>query len=320
MQKNIDLNLLRIFDAVMSEMSVTRAARNLHMSQPAVSNALNRLRYLTNDDLFIKTHGIFSATPRAQLMWPAIHESLAKMDAAVNPDIFDPASAIATLKFGMSDFVASQSVIPLYVILEKTAPNITINLLPHNVEDMTASLENGSLDMAASVHRSIEDSTLRTAPLGSVPYVCVMRRHHPLTKVRFDRDVFLNARHLVVSTSGRQGFIDRQLEEQGFKRKIGLIVNHFAVAPNVLLQTDLISVLPKKTVETSSCLEKLVIVPLPVTIRPGIIRLAWHSRTENIPVHRWIRESLFKLCRAEAASELAKRDSRTRAISHQREK
>ncbi|WP_156393282.1 LysR family transcriptional regulator [Burkholderia sp. Leaf177] len=302
--KNIDLNLLRIFDAVMSEMSVTRAARNLHMSQPAVSNALNRLRYLTSDDLFVKTHGVFSATPRAKLMWPAIHESLAKLDAAVDPDIFDPASAIATLKFGMSDFVASQSVIPLYVILEKTAPNISINLLPHNVEDMTQSLENGYLDMAAGVHRNIEDSALRTAPLGAVPYVCVMRRDHPLAKARFDREVFLNARHLVVSTSGRQGFIDRQLEEQGFKRKIGLIVNHFAVAPHVLLQTDLISVLPKKTVETSNCFEQLVIVQMPITIRPGIIRLAWHARTENIPVHRWIRESLFALCKVAAVKEI----------------
>lgn len=298
MQKKIDLNLLRIFDTVMSEMSVTRAAHILRMSQPAVSNALNRLRYLMDDDLFVKNRGIFSATPKAKIIWPDIHDSLIKLELTLNQSNFDPTLSTATIRFGMSDFIASQTVIPLYADLEKIAPNINMHLLPHNIEQISDLLENGDLDMAAGVHRTFDNTTLRTATIGSVKYVCAMRRNHSLTKAKLDREAFLAARHLVVSTSGRQGFIDRQLDEQGLKRKIGLIVNNFALAPSILLKTDLISVLPENTIKSSNHIDELAVAPLPVPITPGIIRLAWHARTENIPVHRWIREALFRLCKS----------------------
>jgi len=298
----IDLNLLRVFDAVMSERNVTRASRMLNMTQPAVSNALSRLRYALDDTLFLKTPGGIQPTPKAESIWPALHAALSAIDQAINPAAFDPAQAEATVKIGMSDYVAYQLARPLFARLETRAPGVSIHLRPHTVEDIAKLLDSGFLDLAAGVFSSIHSPSLRSMPIETVPYVCAMRRDHPLATGRLTREKFLQARHLVISLSGRPSVIDRQLEEQGIKRNIGLVINNFSIASRILTETNLIGVFPASTIANSAYRDRLHVANSPVEIRPGTITLVWHARTDDIPLYRWLREEIFSLFGGEGAA------------------
>lgn len=299
MPTSMDLNLLRIFDAVMTERNVTRAASVLNMTQPAVSNAINRLRLTLKDPLFVKIQGGVLPTQRAELLWPPIRDALARISDTLERNDFDPARTEAVFRMAMSDYVADQVIRPLFVEQQRVAPNVRIHLHPYSLDNAGVLLEKGEVDMAAGVYSNF-GSSLRTLPLETLTYVCAMRKGHPLlAQPRFTLDNFLSARHLMVSLLGTPTLIDHELAPHGHKRNVVLTINQFALAPRLLAETDLICVVPLNTVRNSPYRHLLEAVEAPFPFAPRTVNLIWHERSDNIPAHRWLREEILKVCQAQ---------------------
>src|SRR5690606_30294995 len=295
----IDLNLLRIFDAVMTDRNVTRAAVLLHMTQPAVSNAINRLRLTLQDPLFVKVPGGVLPTQRAELLWPPIRDALARIADTLKHNEFDPARSEAVFRLAMSDYVADQVIRPLFVEQQQVAPNIRSHLHPYSLDNAGILLEKGEVDMAAGVYSNF-GSSLRTLPLETLTYVCAMRKGHPLlAQPRLTLDSFLRARHLMVSLLGSVALIDHELAAHGHRRNVVLASNQFALAPRLLAETDLICVVPANPVRNSPYSHLLEAVQAPFPFAHRTVNLVWHERSDNLPAHRWLREEILKVCKAQ---------------------
>lgn len=295
----MDLNLLRIFNAIMAERNVTRAAAALHMTQPAVSNAVNRLRLTLKDPLFVKIPGGVLPTQRAELLWPPIRDALARIADTLERNDFDPARSDAVFRLAMSDYVADQVIRPLFVQQQSVAPNIRIHLHPYSLDNAGQMLEKGEVDMAAGVYADL-GSSLRTLPLETLTYVCAMRKGHPLlSQSRLTLDSFLRARHLMVSLLGASALVDHELAAHGYRRNTVLTINQFALAPRLLAETDLICVVPLNTVRNSPYSHLLEAVEAPFPFASRTVNLIWHERSDNEPAHRWLREEILSVCQTQ---------------------
>ena len=189
--RTLDLNLLRVFDEVMAERSLTRAARNLSLTQPAVSNALRRLRDALDDEL-VRRHGHgIEPTPRALALWPSVREALRQLQAAIVPSLFEPAQASSTFVLAMADATAAELMGGLARRLESEAPGVSLRVVPLTTRDPRRLLSDGAADMAMGYFPAVlTDLTARAQAGEAVPfehqrlyageYVCVMRKGHPL--------------------------------------------------------------------------------------------------------------------------------------------
>ena len=294
-----DLNLLRIFDAVMRERHVTRAAAALHMTQPAVSNALARLRRLLDDPLFVKVAGGISPTPRAQMLWPTVSDCLLRLSQAIEPQRFQPEQAKAMFRMAMSDYVADQLIRPVFHHLQTIAPDMRIHLMPHGIRNVVPMLNKGQIDMAAGVLPGLGPD-LRSLTLDTLSYVCAMRRDHPLARKRkFTLDDFSKAQHLRVSLAGGAdpGVVDLELADLGVTRSIALTVNQYSLAMRLVVETDLICIVPTRAATDSPYADQLVALPPPCPLQSRSLYLIWHNRTDSEPAHRWLREQFVQVCR-----------------------
>jgi DNA-binding transcriptional LysR family regulator len=254
--RTLDLNLLRVFDEVMAEGSLTRAARNLSLTQPAVSNALRRLRETLGDELVQRSGQGMAPTPRARAIWPAVREALAQLQSSLIPNEFVPAEANTSFVLAMSDASAAELIPGLTETLEKQAPRVTLRVVPLTTRDPRRLLDEEACDLAVGYFPSmLADLTARTQSGEPQPffhqrlftgeYVCVMRKDHPLAQGPLSIDAFCAARHMLVSFSGRPfGFIDEALATLGRERFVVLTVNQFFTAARVVANANLLTVLP----------------------------------------------------------------------------
>jgi DNA-binding transcriptional LysR family regulator len=217
----LDLNLLRVFDAVMTEQNLTRAAGHLAMTQPAVSNAIKRLRESLGDELVIRTAYGVKPTPRAEALWPAVRQSLAALEAAVMPETFDVSKAQSTFRLAMADATAALWLPSLVRSIERDAPGVNIRMMPLTTREPRPMLVRGDIDLAVGFFPGVAaqlsyetGSPIRHERLYSGQYVCVMRKHHVLAKGKLDLDGYCKANHLLVSFSGRaHGLVDEALAQ-----------------------------------------------------------------------------------------------------------
>jgi DNA-binding transcriptional LysR family regulator len=291
----MDLNLLRIFDTVMTERNMTRAAARLNITQPAVSNAVARLRDVLGDNLFTKVPGGITPTARALAIWPTIRHSLAQLEEVLHPTRFEPGSAEAMFRFAMSDYVADMVICAVAAELGRQAPGIRLHLRPHKIDDVSAMLTHGVIDLAAGVLRH-PGPPIRALRLQRVTYLCAMRRGHPLAGKPLTREAFLSARHLAISLAGEKSLVDREFEEQGVQRDIVLTVNQIGLGPRVLQQTDLLAILPSVVALQGPQAAELHACPCPFPVASREISLLWHERNDAVPAHRWLRSRLIELC------------------------
>ncbi|ACM31582.1 LysR family transcriptional regulator [[Acidovorax] ebreus] len=307
--RTLDLNLLRVFDEVMAERNLTRAAEKLAITQPAVSNALRRLREVLGDELVTRRgHGV-EPTPRALALWPAVRHALAQLQETLSPGRFDPASAQTTFVLAMADATGATLIPPLIEIVEREAPGVSLRVVPLTTRDPRRLLDDESADMAVGYFPSVlADLTARaqsdnvvaheSTRLYDGQYVCVMRADHPLAAVPMTLDLYCAARHLLVSFSGKPfGFIDGALAALGRERRIVLTVNQFFTAGRVVATTDLLTVLPRHFVGVASVRDELVWRPLPMTLPPVHVDALWHRRRNHDPAHRWLREAIARAAR-----------------------
>ena len=307
--RSLDLNLLRVFDEVMGERSLTRAAHKLSITQPAVSNAMRRLRDVVGDELVVRSgHGV-EPTPIGLALWTPVREALTQLQESLAPGRFDPATAESTFVLAMADATAATLVPALVGIIEREAPGVSIRVLPLTPRDPRRLLEEKAADMAVGYFPSVLADLTARAQSGDVvafesrrlydgEYVCVMRQGHPLAGAPLTLDAYCAARHMLVSFSGRPfGFIDEALASLGRERKVVITVNQFFTAGRVVTDSDLLTVLPRHFVPVTGLADTLVQKTLPLNVPTVHVDTLWRRRDAQQAAMTWLLHALARSAR-----------------------
>lgn len=285
----VDLNLFVVFDTIYTERNLTRAAEVLSITQPAVSNSLNRLRKALNDPLFVRTPQAMMPTPVADNIIGQVREALKLLTASVDENTtFVPDKAQRTFKFSMNDMAESLLLPPLLKQLHQQSPGINIVSYPHERKEIMTELASGQLDFAIDIP-VIANSHLCHQRLSTIHSVCAVREGHPMSNKKLTLDDYLGLRHVLVS-SRRQGLglVDIVLNRLGKKRDISLRISHHQVAQEIALNSDLALTLPRSLAEKNG----FSIVELPFTLEPLNWHLYWHKSADNDPANVWLREKI----------------------------
>jgi DNA-binding transcriptional LysR family regulator len=290
---DIDLNLLRVFDAVLRERGVTPAAARLGLTQPAVSNALARLRKLFGDALFVRTPRGVDATPFARELAEPVRQALALLESALaHGPGFDPRTSTRTFRFYMSDLGQVEFLPPLVERVQRDAPHLRLEAVALEVDDIAGALAIGALDVAIGFLPGLA-GPVRRKSLFRDPYRCLMRANHPIASL--SKKKFLEASHALVTYRGGHRVIEEALDRAGLARRIALRVPHFTVVPMVLERTDLILTLPARVARVFERDGRLKTLPPPVAIPPAEVSVYWHERFEQDPGNSWLRDLTVKL-------------------------
>jgi len=301
--RTLDLNLLRVFDMLMAQGSLTRAAEVLAITQPAASHALKRLHAAVGEPLFVRTAFGMKPTARAEALWPQVRAALGALQRALAPEDFDPQNEAASFRIAMADATAALLAPPLVRAIEATPGRINLRMMPLTTRDPRRLLREGEADLAIghfpeAIAALLADGThasLRHHRLHETHYVCVMRREHPLAAVPLTLDAYCEARHLLVSFGGRpHGLVDEALAAIGRQRHIVLTVNQFSTAGQVVTQSDLITVLPMSFIAATGTQDRIITRPLPFALAPVTVAMLWPVRQDADPAHRWLRAQVLR--------------------------
>jgi DNA-binding transcriptional LysR family regulator len=296
-----ELNLLVIFDAIMTEASITKAGERLNMTQPAVSNAVARMRHVWKDDLFIKDGRKISPTIFAQRLWEETQSPLADIRSVLDPTDFEAASSDRAFKIAVIDSIAGLVWPQLRLMIEEEAPDISIHTYPFEFSNAVRALNDAKVEVLITASNLMPQLITRRF-LCDLEYVTVMKEGHPLANKKITIEDYATADHLLVAPSGNiQGHSDQALAELGLKRKIGLSVNSFSSVPNILTQSNLICTLPSIYIEDNLLAGSLVALKPPVKVPNTRINIYWHKRSENDKGIRWLREKIEQLTRKRMA-------------------
>ena len=292
----IDLNLLVVFDAIMREQHVTRAGERLGLSQPATSNALSRLRKLTNDELFVRTAGGLQPTSIAIALASQIQPALQQINQALTEkSSFDPTTSDREFTIGMSDYTAFIILPKLLHKIQAIAPNVAMQIRTGDRARLTTLLDRGELDLICGVFPKQVDLH-RSQLLFQEQFVCVCRHGHPTIDRALSVETYTAANHLLVSIAeDRIGRIDNYLATQNLNRHIAISVPHFLVAPFILAQTDLVATLGRRIAETFAHSQNLQVLPLPLPIEGFSVFAHWHQSRQRHPAQMWIRSILVEV-------------------------
>ena len=291
-----DLNLLIVFDAVMQERSVTRAGSRIGLSQLAMRHALNRLRYMLKDELFVRTPEGMVPTPRAEALAQPLRDALSEMQFALEPAAFDPAASDRRFVLAVNNYAAVVLAPPLVAAVSAAAPAVRLDLRPSGTLDIGDRLDRGDLDLTIG---SIDSPGERfaSAPLLEDPFVMVMRRGHPASRRKLSAEDFAALPHLEISSRREDtGFIDHWLAERGFARSITLRAPYLSAAP-ILVQSDLVATLSRRIAQEFVRSHPLQISELPYDWPCARTVMVWHRRLDRHPAHCWFRDLLISVAK-----------------------
>jgi DNA-binding transcriptional LysR family regulator len=296
--RSVDLNLLVFFDALMAERHVTRAAEKVAISQPAMSNALSRLRIVFRDELFVRTAKGMEPTPRAVELGMRVQAILQQTTRLMTSDVqFDPSTSEREFSARMSDLVGILILPRLMARLRGEGPGISLDTVHLSPEHTIDALETDRLDIAVSMELE-HTSAIRSETLLNDRMVCVLGRDHPLVQGRLTLKQFLSYPHLRVSMSPTDiRFVDRVLASKGQERKIALNVTHWLLVPKILEETDLLAVMSERAAQRISG-PGIVIRPLPFATPNFSWQLYWHRRYEHSRAHQWLRTQFHEVVRS----------------------
>ncbi len=308
--RSLDLNLLRVFDVVMVERHVTRAADQLAMTQPAVSNALRRLREALGEELFIPGPTGVTPTAQAQALWPTVRSALQSLQAAIAPAGFDPQRDSRPFRIGMADATAAVLMPALVEDWRRADVASPLHVVGLDSRDPRPMLDQGRADLAVGffpdVARALADAgdrrSARLDPLYACRYVAVMRRDHALAaRPALGLDDYCAAQHLRVNFAGRpHGYVDEALSRLGRTRRVVVTVEQFATAGRIVSRSDLLAVLPRSFLPATGFEPVLAWRELPFELPTIDVGMLWHARHEHDPAQRWLRSAM-----AQAATRVA---------------
>ncbi len=292
--RDLDLNLLLVLSELSRHQQVSKAARALGLSQPAVSNALARLRISLGDPLFVRTGRGMSPTPFAQSLAVAVGDSLQSLNRAINERAsFDPNTSDRSFRVVMTDIGEIYFLPELLRVLAHRAPRVTLTTVRNTTINLREEMESSAIDLAIGLIPGLAGDIFQRR-LFKQRYVCLMRRAHPYAarKTLSLRD-FANAEHLTVVASGTgHGLMDEVIEKSGIQRNVRLTVPHFVAVGHILAATDLIATVPNALAERIVTPFDLVALKHPVNIPEISINMFWHARHQRDPANKWLRETI----------------------------
>jgi DNA-binding transcriptional LysR family regulator len=292
----LDLNLLRVLHAITEEGSLTMAGQRLGLSQPAVSHALNRLRVLFNDPLFVRSGNTMQATSTAlELLDPVRRVMSAAQEALRHAERFIPAKSTRTFHIAMSDIGETVFLPKLCETLCAIAPGIRLKVVQLPQSQIEDALRNGRLDAAIGNLPALKTST-RFSPLFHEAYVCMTgKRVGPLNH-RLTLDEFLALSHvLVISSEHSHRLIEDFLREKKIHRKIALEIPHFSALPGVLQCTEWAAMIPRRGAEYFNSAGNFSIYELPIVAPEVEVTLHWHADFEDSDSNRWFRNLIIDI-------------------------
>ena len=288
-----DLNLLPVFQVLLEERNVTRAAGRLNLTQPAISRTLARLRQLFNDPLFTRTPKGLSPTPRAEALALQLYQSLYEISLLIEPPLFIPAEAHNTFRLATTDY-GTQVLLPAVVSrLRREAPDVNLEIIPWQ-ESLLHQLDQESIDLAIC---TVTDApaAVHGRGVGDDKFVCVVSAANPLSSSGMDLHAYARQPHALITMGGaRKGAIDYLLEEQGLARRIALRVPHFVAALSLVAESDLILTIPFGLAQSCAKHYQLKILPFPMEQSDFTYSIAWHERYVKDAAHIWLRQLVFE--------------------------
>lgn len=294
-----ELNLLMVFDAIMTEQSITRAADRLSMTQPAVSNAVSRMRTAWQDELFVKDGRNIRPTVYAQNLWDQIRRPLIELSDAVDSKSFEPATAKRTFKVALPDIVVDMVWTKMRSVIETEAPGVNLHAIPYTIVNAEQLLDDADVDMVVGA-LDLTPGQYRTEYLFSPYYILVMRHGHPLANSPVTLEQFVEADHLLVSLSGDpHGDTDQALMELGLTRRVAMTVNNFSSVIKLVKHSNLISVVPFTAVSDAVMAREVAVTTPPVECMPKQASIIWHKRQDQDPGLQWLRGHFKRIITAE---------------------
>jgi len=295
---NIDLNLLVVFDALVAEGHATRAAERIGLTQPAVSHALNRLRALFGDPLFVRSPRGMVPTPAALEAAPAVRSILEQIESVLRGGhTFEPAHSERQFVVGLSDYAAFVLLPRLTARLDREAPGVSLVVRNTSRTVGLAMLEDGSVELIAG-NFPTPPSHMREELLYEEDFVCAGRGNHPAFAGPMNLNRYLSLRHLQVSMKGNpHGYVDAVLAERGLKRTVAVTVGHFLMAPFLADASDLIATEPRRLFAPLADRLPLRLLKPPIKIPPFRVVQTWHARHDADPGHQWLRRLLREIGR-----------------------
>jgi DNA-binding transcriptional LysR family regulator len=291
-----DLNLLIVFDAVMQERSVTRAGDKIGLSQPAMSHALNRLRYMLKDQLFIRTPEGMVPTPRAEQLAEPLRRALSDMQLALEPETFLPKEAQRSFAIAVNNYAAVVLTPAIIAAAADAAPFIKLDIRPSGTLDVLGLLDRGELDLAIGYFPS-PGERFGMSTLLEDRFVVAMRHDHPSARQKFSANAFAALLHLDISSSGEDtSFIDRWLESQKLSRRIAHCAPYLSAA-HVLAQSNMVATLSLQIAKAYVRSAELQIGEFPFKSPRVELAMLWHRRLESQPAHRWLRAMIEKVAK-----------------------
>lgn len=295
---NLDLNLLRVFDAVHRRRNVSRAASELGMTQSATSNALRRLREMLGDPLFVRERYGVLPTPVAEQLHPFVQDALGTVARGLERIArFDPASVVRTFAIIMTD-IAEAVILPRMVEAFRTAaPGVSVRAVNLAIDETPAALRSGEADIAIGFLPDF-DGRFFQRHLFDTDYICIAAPDNPITRSALTLEGFRQARHAVAEARGTgHHVVEQTLERLGIERRIGARVPHFLSIPFVVGASDLIATIPRALGMTMLHGPPVSLLAHPVALPTIDVRLLWHERFHEDPANRWLRQQISDVFR-----------------------
>lgn len=291
-----DLNLLPVFLALMEERSVTRAAARLGITQPALSNSLNRLRETLRDPLFIRERYGIKPTELAEEIAPTIEAALAQLDDLVsNQQEFQPANAERLFTLAPNSYAELVLMPALAARMRERAPGIKLRMTPFGNDLAETGVVSGTTTMVLGRIVDPPDN-LVVQHLMDDGLACVVRADHPEIGDRMSREQFEGLKHVNVLPPGRlRAGLFQALGQHNLKREVAVSVTHFLAVPEMLAVTDYCATLPRLICQKLEQDPRLKVLPTPVDLGTFPVQMAWHIRYRHDPAHRWLRSMISEL-------------------------
>ena len=299
----IDLNLLTTLEVLLAERNVTKAAARLHLSQPAVSAQLARLRDLFEDPLLVPAHRGMTPTAKALELLGPLREALGQLRATLQT-LRDFASETAsfTVTIACSDYIQAAVIMPLVLALRQRAPGVRVAVRHLNPALMDQQLANGETDLVIATPDP-DLPHLRTCHLFDETYVLIGRLNHPRLKNGLTIEEYVQLEHVIVSRRGG-GFttpIDEALSALGHQRKVVMSAASFLFVPEIVSTSDFVALVPRRMLRSQS--DRLTLIDIPWLMEQFNVSLIWHERSQGHAGQRWMRELIVELAADETVDE-----------------
>lgn len=291
---SIDLNLLKLFDALVRECSVTGAGQRLGLSQPAASRALARLRRMLGDPLVVRDKLGLALTPRAQALAGPVAALLDNASAIVSPAAFVPAAATGAITIAAHDHLSMVLLPGLLKRFEREAPGLSLHMAPV-LGDNLRLVEQGGADLALGLFEAAPGS-LHRRTLYTDGMVCLLRTQHPLLATALTLETYTGMRHVAVTISGiGESTVDSALGALGRTRTVALRVPHFLAAAMLVADSDMVLTVPRRLAQLLVSKLPLLMLEAPVQLARLSPAMLWHPRLHGDPAHAWVRHQLVEV-------------------------